>query len=178
MTPYGSQVLRNSEYETAGTKQSMRFTNAYATPLCSPTRASILSGQYSSRHGVTSASGHQKALPARASRYPAKASPSQKFIYPISKRYLDPELVTMAEVLQGAGYRTGHFGKWHLGLSQEHWPEKHGFQVAFHAQPSPAPPGSRITSRRMAFTKPANPAPNIRWGRSPMAPRANTSPTA
>jgi len=144
-TPYGSQY-----YETPNMKrlerQSMRFTNAYATPLCSPTRASILSGQYSSRHGVTSASGHQKALPARASRYPAKASPSQKFIYPISKRYLDPELVTMAEVLQGAGYRTGHFGKWHLGLSQEHWPEKHGFQVAFHAQPSPGPPGSNYFS--------------------------------
>ncbi|MEO1861949.1 MAG: sulfatase-like hydrolase/transferase, partial [Verrucomicrobiia bacterium] len=144
-TPYGSKY-----YETPNMKrlerQSMRFTNAYATPLCSPTRASILSGQYSSRHGVTSASGHQKALPARASRYPEKASPSQKFIYPISKRYLDPELVTMAEVLQGAGYRTGHFGKWHLGLSQEHWPEKHGFQVAFHAQPSPGPPGSNYFS--------------------------------
>ena len=39
-----------------------------------------------------------------------------------------------------AGYRTGHFGKWHLGLSQEHWPDKHGFEVAFHAQPSPGPP--------------------------------------
>ncbi|MAD80639.1 MAG: N-acetylgalactosamine 6-sulfate sulfatase [Planctomycetaceae bacterium] len=137
-TPYGSQY-----YETPNMKrlqrQSMRFTNAYATPLCSPTRASILSGQYSSRHGVTSASGHQAALPAHASRYPAKASPNQQFIYPISKRYLDPELDTLAEVLRDAGYRTGHFGKWHLGLSQEHWPEQHGFEVAFHAEPSPGP---------------------------------------
>ncbi|MDP7301973.1 MAG: sulfatase-like hydrolase/transferase, partial [Pirellulaceae bacterium] len=137
-TPYGSQY-----YETPNMKrlqrQSMRFTNAYATPLCSPTRASILSGQYSSRHGVTSASGHQAALPAHASRYPAKASPNQPFIYPISKRYLDPELDTLAKVLRDAGYRTGHFGKWHLGLSQEHWPEQHGFEVAFHAEPSPGP---------------------------------------
>jgi len=137
-TPYGSQY-----YETPNMKrlerQSMRFTEAYATPLCSPTRASILSGQYSSRHGVTSASGHHAALPADASRYPAKASPNQRFIYPTSKRYLDPELDTLAEVLRDAGYRTGHFGKWHLGLSQEHWPDQHGFEVAFHAEPSPGP---------------------------------------
>lgn len=137
-TPYGSQY-----YETPSMKrlerQSMRFTNAYATPLCSPTRASILTGQYSSRHGVTSASGHLPALPADASRYPSKASPNQQFIYPISKRYLDPKLETLAEVLRDAGYRTGHFGKWHLGLSQEHWPERNGFEVAFHAEPSPGP---------------------------------------
>lgn len=141
-------------------------------------RVDIKSGQYSSRHGVTSASGHQKALPAQASRYPTKASPSQKFIYPISKRYLDPELVTMAEVLQGAGYHTGHFGKWHLGLSQGRWPEKHGFQVAFHAQPSPGPPGSRYFSPYGVHKTGEPRAPNIRWGRSPMDPRANTSPTA
>ena len=137
-TPYGSRY-----YETPNMKrlagQSMRFTDAYATPLCSPTRASILSGQYSSRHGVTSASGHQPARPVQASRYPPGARPGQRFIYPASRRYLDPELDTLAEVLRDAGYRTGHFGKWHLGLSPEHWPGKHGFEVAFHAEPSPGP---------------------------------------
>ncbi|MCA8986722.1 MAG: sulfatase-like hydrolase/transferase, partial [Planctomycetaceae bacterium] len=46
----------------------------------------------------------------------------------------------ISEVLHEAGYRTAHIGKWHLGLSQEHWPDKHGFDVAFHAQPSPGPP--------------------------------------
>ena len=137
-TPYGSQY-----YETPNMKrlegQSMRFTDAYATPLCSPTRASILSGQYSSRHGVTSASGHQAARPAHASRYPRGAGPGLQFLYPASRRYLDPQLDTLAEVLRDAGYRTGHFGKWHLGLGQEHWPGKHGFEVAFHAEPSPGP---------------------------------------
>jgi arylsulfatase A-like enzyme len=137
-TPYGSQY-----YETPNMKrlqrQSMRFTDAYATPLCSPSRASILSGQYSSRHRVTSASGHNPAAPAGASPYPAKASPNQQFLYARSKNYLDLDLVTLAEVLHGAGYRTGHFGKWHLGLSQQHWPEEHGFEVAFHAEPSPGP---------------------------------------
>ncbi|WP_146522564.1 sulfatase [Stieleria varia] len=137
-TPYGSQY-----YETPNMKrlqeQAMRFTDAYAVPLCSPTRASILSGQYSSRHGVTSATGHLPAARADVSRYPATASPNQRLIYAESKRYLEPELITLAEVLQAGGYRTGHFGKWHLGLSQEHWPERHGFEVAFHAEPSPGP---------------------------------------
>ncbi len=138
-TPYGSQY-----YETPNMRrlasQSMRFTDAYAVPLCSPTRASILTGQYSSRHGVTSASGHQPAAPSGASRYPAKTPANRKLIYANSKNYLDLDLVTISEVLHEAGYRTGHFGKWHLGLSQQHWPDKHGFDVAFHAQPSPGPP--------------------------------------
>ena len=138
-TPYGSKY-----YETPNMKrlqtQSMRFTDAYATPLCSPTRASILSGQYSSRHRVTSASGHTPAAPEGASPYPAKAAPNQPLIYAKSTNYLDLDLITLPEVLSDAGYRTGHFGKWHLGLSQEHWPEQHGFEVAFHAEPSPGPP--------------------------------------
>ena len=117
--PYGSQYYETPQMQRLS-KQSMRFTNAYATPLCSPTRASILTGQYSSRHGITSASGHQPALDPKASRYPAKASPKSRFIYAQSRRHLDLKLDTLGEVMRDAGYRTGHFGKWHLGLSQEH----------------------------------------------------------
>ncbi|HBN79159.1 MAG TPA: N-acetylgalactosamine 6-sulfate sulfatase [Planctomycetaceae bacterium] len=138
-SPYGSQYYETPHMQELA-HQSMRFTDAYAIPLCSPTRASILSGQYSSRHGVTSASGHQQAAPEDADPYPPTAPPNRKFLYANSKNYLDPNLETLAEVLKEAGYRTGHFGKWHLGLSQEHWPDKHGFDVAFHAQPSPGPP--------------------------------------
>jgi arylsulfatase A-like enzyme len=137
-SPYGSQY-----YETPAMRQlqrqSMRFTDAHALPVCSPTRASILSGQYSSRHHVTSATGHKPAVPADASPYPEKAKSNEPLIYAESKNYLDPELVTFVELLRDAGYRTGHFGKWHLGLSQEHWPDKHGFEIAFHAEPSPGP---------------------------------------
>ena len=61
-TPYGSKYYETPNMDRLS-KQSMRFTDAYAHPLCSPTRASILSGQYPSRHGITTASGHQPARP-------------------------------------------------------------------------------------------------------------------
>ncbi len=144
-TPYGSKYYETPNMERLS-RQSMRFTDAYAHPLCSPTRASILSGQYPSRHGVTTASGHQPARPEGQSRYPKGAPPYKPLLYAASKNYLDPSLITLPEVLGEAGYSTGHLGKWHLGLAREHWPEKHGFQVAFHAQPSPGPPGSNYFS--------------------------------
>jgi arylsulfatase A-like enzyme len=76
-TPYGSQYYETPAMQRLE-RQSMRFTDAYALPVCSPTRASILSGQYSSRHGVTSATGHNRAAPADASPYPAKARPTNR----------------------------------------------------------------------------------------------------
>jgi arylsulfatase A-like enzyme len=88
----------------------MRFTNAYAQPLCSPTRACLLTGQSAARHGIASATGH---LPPQAERPAA----------PASQNFLDPRQYTLAECLRDAGYRTRHFGKWHLdhGIhAQEH----------------------------------------------------------
>ena len=136
---YGSKYYETPQMERLA-RQSMRFTDAYAVPLCSPTRASILTGQYSSRHGVTSASGHRPAAEPGVSPYPERTSPSRLLIYADSKNYLDPELVTLAEVLREAGYRTGHFGKWHLGLMPEHWPETQGFETTWHCAPDPGPP--------------------------------------
>ncbi len=54
---YGSQYYETPNIDRLA-KESMRFTDAYACPLCSPTRASIMTGQYSARHGITSATGH------------------------------------------------------------------------------------------------------------------------
>jgi arylsulfatase A-like enzyme len=95
--------------------------------LCSPTRASILTGQTAARHGITAPACHT----------PPRPHPTNP---PITRNYLDPEQFTLAEALRDAGYRTGHFGKWHLGLVQEHWPEAQGFEIAFHAEPSAGPP--------------------------------------
>ena len=118
---YGSKYYETPNMDKLA-KQSMLFTDAYAHPLCSPTRASILTGQYPSRHGITTASGHQPARPAGQSRYLKGAPPSKPFLYAASKNYLDPALITLPKVLAKAGYSTGHCGKWHLGLVQKHWP--------------------------------------------------------
>lgn len=137
--PYGSQYYETPNMQRlAG--QSMRFTDAYALPLCSPTRASILTGQYSSRHRITSASGHRPPAEPGASPYPARAPRNRRLIYANSKNFLDPSLVTIAEVLREAGYRTGHFGKWHLGLMPQHRPDKQGFETTWQCAPDPGPP--------------------------------------
>ncbi len=140
-TPYGSQYYVTPNMDRLA-KQSMRFTDAYALPLCSPTRASLLSGQYSARHGVTSASGHQPPQPAGFAFLPATGPANRAVLYPESKNYLEPSQVTLAEALKAGGYRTAHIGKWHLGLTRPHWPEAQGFDVAFHCHPDPGPPGN------------------------------------
>ncbi len=138
---YGSKYYETPNMDRFAA-QAMRFTDAYAQPLCSPTRASILSGQYSARHGVTSASGHMPPQPPGHVFLPEKGPPGMPLLLPESKNYLDPSQYTLAEALRDAGYRTGHFGKWHLGTTRPHWPEEQGFDVAFHCHPDPGPPGN------------------------------------
>ncbi|MGE3779288.1 MAG: sulfatase, partial [Pirellulaceae bacterium] len=137
---YGSRYYETPQIDRFA-RRAMRFTNAYAQPLCSPTRASILSGQYSARHGITSATGHQPPQPPGHRFLPATAPPQAAMIVPESKNYLEPSQITLAETLRAAGYRTAHIGKWHLGLTAPFWPERQGFDVAFHCHPDPGPPG-------------------------------------
>jgi arylsulfatase A-like enzyme len=119
---------------------SMLFTDAYtASPLCSPTRASLMTGQHPARVGITTAVGHRPPLDPDESRYPERAAPSRPVLLPESRRFLRPEQYTIAEALGDAGYRTAHIGKWHLGLNPEHWPEEQGFELSFHGAPDPGP---------------------------------------
>jgi arylsulfatase A-like enzyme len=120
----------------------MRFTSAYAQPLCSPTRCSLLTGQYPARHGITSATGHQPPQPEEHKFLPDTGKSNAPMLSPESKNYMEPAQYTIAEALRDAGYRTAHIGKWHLGLTQPHWPEQQGFDVAFHCHPDPGPPGN------------------------------------
>ena len=139
-----SGVYGSTYYETpridafAGT--GLRFTQAYANPLCSPTRASILSGKSAARHGIVMPSGHVAAPPPGFNYNRTEASPAKAVITPVSRCYLDPAEHTLAEALREAGYRTALIGKWHLGLAPEHWPNRQGFDMAFHCAPDPGPP--------------------------------------
>ena len=92
----------------------MRFTHAYAaSPVCSPTRASILTGRHPARLDITDWIGGSQ----RGDLLPAGYVD-----------HLPPEEVTLAEVLKGEGYGTGYFGKWHLG-DAPHLPEGQGFDL-------------------------------------------------
>ena len=96
----------------------MRFTQAYApAPVCSPTRAALLTGRAPARLGMTTWS--EGALDPADDR-PLLPAPS--------KPNLPRSEVSLARLLQAAGYRTALVGKWHLG-DADHAPETHGFDV-------------------------------------------------
>jgi arylsulfatase A-like enzyme len=98
----------------------MKFTNAYAAcPVCSPTRASIMTGRYPTRTGVTDYIG---AAAGKAWRRNTRLLPA------VYTRQLELKELTLAEVLRGQGYATFFAGKWHLG-NEGFWPEDQGFDV-------------------------------------------------
>nr|NIP92505.1 sulfatase-like hydrolase/transferase [Akkermansiaceae bacterium] len=99
--------------------QGMRFTQAYAaSPVCTPTRASLMTGRHPARLHMTIWHEGAKAAPNRRRPWlEAKAQPN-----------LPLENVTCAEVLRKGGYHTWHVGKWHLGDAQ-HYPQAHGFDL-------------------------------------------------
>lgn len=111
LTCFGS-----SFYETPNLdlfmSEGMKFTDAYAaSPVCSPTRASIMSGKYPARVGVTDWIG---------------AHTKGKLIDAPYTRYLPLEEKSLAAALKEGGYNTWHVGKWHLG-EKPYYPENHGF---------------------------------------------------
>ncbi|MCM2375216.1 sulfatase [Aporhodopirellula aestuarii] len=123
--------------------RGMTFTRAYsASPLCSPTRASVLTGLSPARHGITSPNCHlpQVTLAATATR---TGPANQKCTIPSSVSRLDTDYYTLAEMFRGNGYATGHFGKWHLG-SEPYSPLEHGFEVDVPHHPGPGPAGSYV----------------------------------
>jgi arylsulfatase A-like enzyme len=137
---YGSRYYETPNIDRlAGA--GMLFTAAYAaSPQCSPTRASLLTGKYPARLDITQARCALPPLPPGASRFPAQAPPEMRFLVPESRRFLPLEEVTLAEVLRQRGYRTALVGKWHLGALRQHWPDRQGFEVVFHGSPDPGPP--------------------------------------
>lgn len=111
-------------------KQGVRFTNAYAAaPVCSPTRAALITGLAPARLRITQ---HGKDGP----EFWPKDRPVQP---PAAEHVLPLKTVTLAERLKEAGYATGFFGKWHLSGERDannplaggpdFWPEHQGFDV-------------------------------------------------
>jgi len=137
-TVYGSRYYETPNVDRLA-RLSVRFTNAYAAaPLCSATRASIMTGKYPGRLHVTGASGHVPVPEGPLMR--ETGAPHQEMLLPRCKGRLPLEEHTVAEALKDAGYRTGFVGKWHLGHDEQYWPEHQGFDVNVGGGRWPGPP--------------------------------------
>ena len=110
--------------------EGMQFTNGYAgCQVCSPSRASIMSGKFPARHGITDWIG------ARAGEDWRSVERFNKLLPPDYERQLPSEYTTLPEAFKAAGYKTFFAGKWHLG-GEGSFPEDHGFDInqgGFHA---------------------------------------------
>ncbi|MCA8990158.1 MAG: sulfatase, partial [Planctomycetaceae bacterium] len=97
--------------------EGVRFTDAYAMPVCSPSRAALLTGRHAARLHITIWSEGSLSGPT-----------NRKLLQAASLHDLPHEEVTLAELLQAEGYLTALVGKWHLG-DADHYPETQGFDV-------------------------------------------------
>lgn len=106
---YGSKDLHTPNLDKLA-KGGILFTQSYAAaPICSPSRAALMTGMYPQRAGLVGNApgtyGHKGGLPT--------------------------EQYTMAELFRDGGYRTAHIGKWHLGYAEEEMPNAQGFHYSF-----------------------------------------------
>ncbi|HBE02710.1 MAG TPA: sulfatase [Spirochaetia bacterium] len=114
---YGSPFYETPNLDKLA-MQGMIFSDAYAScPVCSPTRASILTGKYPAGVGVTNFISHNGAHPSRGRLIDAPYIDH----LPLSEK-------SLASALKDGGYQTWHIGKWHLGKDQ-YYPEHHGFDI-------------------------------------------------
>jgi arylsulfatase A-like enzyme len=103
---YGCKDIRTPHLDRLA-KQGTRLTDFYSNgPVCTPTRAALMTGRWQQRVGLEWAI------------YPGQKEPG-----------LPASETSLARVLKDAGYRTGMFGKWHLGYRKEYGPNAHGFDV-------------------------------------------------
>ena len=104
-----------SPYVDQFSKQAMMFTNSYASAAnCAPSRACLMTGQYSPRHGIYTVSPSARGKASTRKLIPIKNADS-----------LQSTVETLADMFKMAGYTTGTFGKWHLGND----PLQQGFDV-------------------------------------------------
>ncbi len=125
--PYGNRFIDTPNLNRFA-QHSVRFTNAYAAcPVCSPTRASILTGQYPARLHLTDW------IPGR------RQFPTSRLLVPKFNQFLPVENQTIAEVLAPRGYRSASIGKWHMG-GDGHLPTDRGFTTNIAGAAAGSPP--------------------------------------
>ncbi len=123
---FGSDFYETPNIDTLA-RQGMKFTNSYAAcTVCSPTRASIMTGMYPARLRLTDFIAGQN-------------RPFAKLKIPEWTKELSSERVTMAELLKKQGYKTAHIGKWHLSprgnKSAGMLPTDQGFDLSYDGPP-------------------------------------------
>ena len=127
LTSFGSKFYQTPNVDRL-VSQGMKFTNAYAAcPVCSPSRAAIMTGKYPARLHLTDW------IPGR------KQWPTAKLIVPEFEQQLPLPEVTIAEALAPEGYISAAIGKWHLG-SKPYFPEHQGFAVNIGGTEKGSPP--------------------------------------
>lgn len=110
--PFGSEVNSTPSLDRMA-KEGMCFTSFYAAaPVCTPSRAALMTGCYPKRVGLATGSW-------------------SVVLFPKDTYGLNPDEITVAELLKEKGYATACFGKWHLGDQPEFLPTKHGFDTYF-----------------------------------------------
>ncbi len=122
ISPFGGKVPTPQLDRMA--KEGMKLTSHYAAPVCSPSRAAMMTGCY-----------------------PKRVLPIPGVLFPASVVGLSPDQTTIAEVLKGAGYATACIGKWHLGDQPEFLPTNQGFDhyfgIPYSNDMGPASEGSK-----------------------------------
>lgn len=104
LSVHGNPVLKTPNLDRMHA-ESLRFTNWHNSPTCAPTRSALMTGRHEFRNGVTHTI--------------------------LERERLTLDAKTIAQVLKEAGYRTGIFGKWHLGDEADYRPDKRGFEETF-----------------------------------------------
>ena len=115
---YGARDLVTPGIDALAAR-GVRFTQFYsAAPVCSPSRAGLLTGRYPWLAG----------MPNNSAAPPSEADDQSEML---TGEGLPAKEITLADIFRAAGYATAHIGKWHLGSSVGHRPLDHGFDYSF-----------------------------------------------